>query len=151
LESRDLLITPLLDGSPGLVELLEADPEASLIFGNVLGQTRFLREEAEFERFKSAFAERMAPLLADRAWLSFHDRLSGALAPSFSAPFIASARLDDETVLRELYSQNERGTPQELFDHHSAGFFPANMPHAYFSWQIDGARHHLIEGVLHNP
>jgi hypothetical protein len=150
LESRDLLIAPLLDGSPGLAELLEADPEASLIFGNVLGQTRFLREELELERFKSAFRARIVPLLGGRSWLSFHDRLSGALAPSFNAPFFAPERLDDDAVLRQLYSQDGGGAPAELFDHQSDGFFPANMPHAYFSWQIDSARHHLIEGALHN-
>jgi|GEM_PF-354604 hypothetical protein len=150
LESRDLLIAPLLDGSSGLAELLQADPEASLIFGNVLGQTRFLREEAEFERFKSAFRERVVPLLDSRSWLSFHDRLSGTLAPSFSAPFLAPQRLDDHAVLRELYGRAPASAPQELFDHQSDGFFPANVPHAYFSWQIDGTRHHLIEGVLHN-
>jgi hypothetical protein len=147
LERRDLLIAPLLDNSAGLAELLEADPETSLIFGNVLGQTRFLRSESEFERFKSAFVQRITPLLGTRSWLSFHDRLSGTLAPSFNAPFLSRRRLDDEAVLRELYSQSEAGAPQELFDHQSDGFFPANLPHAYFSWQIDGARHHLIEGV----
>ena len=150
LESRDLLILPLLDNSAGLAELLESDPEASLIFGNVLGQTRFLREEFEFERFKSAFSERITPLLGSRSWLSFHDRLSGALAPSFNAPFRSPQRLDDDAVLRQLYPQDQAGAPQELFDHHSEGFFPASLPHAYFSWKIGSARHHLIEGVLQN-
>src|SRR5882724_3110057 len=42
LESQDRLIAPLLDGSTGLSELLESDPEACLVFGNVLGQARFL-------------------------------------------------------------------------------------------------------------
>jgi hypothetical protein len=150
LESRDLLLAPLLDGSAGLAELLEADHEACLIFGNVLGQTRFLREESEFERFKSVFRARITPLLGSRSWLSFHDRLSGALAPSFAPPFFAPERLDDRAVLRELYAQDRGGAPAELFDHQSDGFFPANMPHAYFSWQIDSKHHHLIEGVLHN-
>lgn len=150
LESRDLLIAPLLESGAGLAELLEADPQACLIFGNVLGQTRFLLEEAEFERFKSAFRERITPLLDSRSWLSFHDRLSGTLAPSFRAPFLVPERLDDHGVLRELYGQGHTGAPQELFDHQSDGFFPANVPHAYFSWQIDGKRHHLIEGLLHN-
>jgi hypothetical protein len=147
LESRDLLIAPLLDGSAGLAELLQADPEACLIFGNVLGQTRFLCEEAEVERFKAAFRERIGPELESRSWLSFHDRLSGTLAASFSAPFLAPERLDDDAVLRELYNQDRAGAPRELFDHQSDGFFPTNVPHAYFSWQIDSTRHHLIEGV----
>jgi len=128
LESRDLLLAPLLDGSAGLAELLEADPDASLIFGNVLGQTRFLREEAELERFKSAFRARITPLLASRSWLSFHDRLSGALAPSFRAPFFAPERLDDSTVLRELYSQGLGGAPAELFDHQSQEYRDSVLP-----------------------
>jgi hypothetical protein len=146
-ESRDLLIAPLLDGSPGLCELLEADPEQALVFGNLLGQARFLCPEPAFDQFKSAFRRRLVPLLDSRAWLSFHDRLSGPLAPSFSAPFLASQRLDDAAVLRELYPERGAGSPLTLFDHHSDGFFPESLPHAYFSWQIDATRHHLIEGV----
>ena len=147
LESRDRLIAPLLAGGPGLSELLESDPDVCLVFGNVLGQARFLCAEAEFDRFKSEFRERITPLLDSRSWLSFHDRLSGSLAPSFSAPFYASERLDDEVVLRELYSERSVGPPLALFDHHSDGFFPSGLPHAYFSWQIDAERYHLIEGV----
>jgi hypothetical protein len=147
LESRDLLIKPLLQGSDGLAELLAADPRASLVFGNVLGQTRFLCGEADFERFKSEFRARVVPLLASRAWLSFHDRLSGALSPRFEAPYRAPARLDDAAVLRNLYPTEPGGTPVELFDHQSEGFFPSHLPHTYFDWPIDRARHHLIEGV----
>jgi hypothetical protein len=146
-ESRDLLIAPLLDGGPGLAELLRADPEISLIFGNLLGQTRFLREEAEFQRFKAAFREQILPSLASRSWLSFHDRLSGPLSPTFSAPFRAPARLDDAAVLRDLYPSDRPGAPVELFDHQSDGFFPSSLPHVYFNWQIDRRRYHLIEGV----
>ncbi|MEO8903427.1 MAG: hypothetical protein ABI488_14540 [Polyangiaceae bacterium] len=147
LESQDLLIQPLLDGTSGLAELLRADPELCLIFGNVLGQTRFLCLEPEFERFQMAFRARLVPLLAGRAWLSFHDRLSGALSPHFHAPYRASARLDDAAVLRELYPSDQPGSSVELFDHHSGGFFPSTLPHAYFSWQIDRTHHHLIEAV----
>ena len=150
LETRDQLIRPLLDGSAGLAELLSADPELCLIFGNVLGQTRFLQTEAEFERFKAAFRERLVPLLAGRAWLSFHDRLSGPLAPRFHAPYRAASRLADSAVLSELYPVQEPGAPVELFDHHTDGFFPSALPHAYFHWQIDRTHHHLIEAVQSN-
>jgi hypothetical protein len=146
-ESRDLLLGPLLEGGEGLAELLTADPEASLVFGNVLGQVRFLLTESEFERFKSAFRERIVPLLESRAWLSFHDRLSGSLAPRFEAPYVTLARLDDAAVLRELYPTEQAGAPVELFDHQSEGFFASELPHAYFNWQIDRERYHLIEGV----
>jgi hypothetical protein len=147
IEPRDLLIAPLLSGGEGLPELLAADPDASLVFGNVLGQTRFLCSEAEFPNFKAAFRQRIAPLLAGRAWLSFHDRLSGSLSPRFDAPYISPARLDDVGVLRELYPSELGGPLVELFDHQSDGFFPSELPHAYFNWHIGRARYHLIEGV----
>jgi hypothetical protein len=150
LETRDHLILPLLQGGSGLEELLGADPALCLIFGNVLGQTRFLLPENEFERFKSAFRERLLPLFLGRAWLSFHDRVSGQLAPRFHAPYRATARLDDAALLRELYPSEPAAGTVELFDHHSEGFFPSTLPHAYFDWQIDGTHHHLIEGVRSN-
>ncbi len=146
-ETRDQLIQPLLDGSAGLAERLSADPELCLIFGNVLGQTRFLRSETEFERFKAAFQERVLPLLASRAWLSFHDRLSGPLAPEFRAPYRTTQRLDDAAVLRELYAADAPGAPVELFDYHTDDFFPSTLPHAYFHWQIDRTHHYLVEAV----
>jgi len=149
-ERRDALLAPLLDGRRGLAERLSADPELCLIFGNVLGQTRFLLAEADFERFKVAFRERIWPLLGSRAWLSFHDRLSGNLAPRFAARHRAPARLDDERLLSELYAADGVAKPVELFDHDSGGFFPESIPHSYFSWQIDRQRYHLIEGVMSN-
>ena len=149
-QTRDQLLQPLLDGSPGLPELLRADPELVLIFGNVLGQTRFLCPEAEFERFKRSFCERLLPLFAGRSWLSFHDRLSGPLAPRFHMPYRAPARLEDEAVLRDLYRADQPGSAAELFDHQSDGFFPSALPHAYFHWQLDRTHHHLIEAVRSN-
>jgi len=154
LEPADRLIAPLLDGGYGLAELLRADPSACLIFGNVLGQTRFLLQDPDFERFKSAFRERIVPLLAGRAWLSFHDRLSGSFAPNFRQPYTAPARLADSDLLRELYpsAPSDSGAAEvELFDHQSDRFFPSNLVHSYFHWQIDRARHHLIEGVMSAP
>ena len=151
LVQADQLVAPLLHGGEGFVELLRADPTACLIFGNVLGQTRFLLSDPEFERFKSAFREQVVPLLARRAWLGFHDRLSGNFAPVFAQPYTASSRLHDQAVLRELYSSVEGTATLELFDHQSDGFFPSRIPHSYFHWQIDRTRHHLIEGVISDP
>jgi hypothetical protein len=151
LEARDQLLTPLLEGARGLTELLDAEPERALIFGNVLGQTSFLLDDPEFGRFKSAFRERVWPRLEGRAWLSFHDRLSGPLAPSFSGRYRASHRLDDASVLRELYPAASGTGAVELFDHRSDGFFPSTLPHSYFDWPIDRVRHHLIEAVCSAP
>ncbi len=154
LERADRLIEPLLDGGhagDGLAELLRADPSACLIFANVLGQARFLVQDPDFERFKTAFRAQIGPLLAGRAWLSFHDRLSGSLAPNFEQPHTTPARLDDRAVLRELYPSAPGTAQVELFDHQSAGFFPRHLAHTYFRWQIERGQHHLIEGVMSVP
>ncbi len=146
-ERRDQLIRPLLDGTSGLAELLRSDARLPVVFCNVLGQTRFLLQDGEFFRFKAQFREQIVPLLESRAWLSFHDRLSGVLAPAFSAPFLAACRLSDAEVLSELYRAQSLTLSAELFDHQSDGFFPEQQPHAYFTWQIDRERFHLIEAV----
>jgi hypothetical protein len=151
IERRDQLLQPLLRGESGLVERLASDPGLGLIFGNVLGQTRFLLGESDFERFKAAFRDRIWPLLAGRGWLGFHDRLSGKLAPTFPAPHRAPSRLDDASVLRLLYPTDPGAGPVELFDHQSDGFFPSDAPHVYFNWQIERERWHLIEGVSSRP
>jgi hypothetical protein len=151
IERRDLLIRPLLDHQSGLAELLRAEPRASVVFCNVLGQTRFLMPDGEFSRFKAAFRQKIRPELESRAWLSFHDRFSGALAPSFNAPFTAPARLSDPQVLRDLYGDANGTDPIELLDHDSGEFFQSDLPHSYFTWQIDRERWHLIEGVKSEP
>lgn len=145
IERADLLLRPLIDGRGGLVELMAREPGASVVFCNVLGQTHFMLPDDDFARFKRGFRERVVPALAGRGWLSFHDRFSSALAPAFTAPYRAPARLTDEAALRELY----RGAEQrgELLDHDSADFFPAPLPHSYFDWEIARGFHHLIEGV----
>jgi hypothetical protein len=146
-EQSDRLVRPLLDGSSGLPELLEAQPGACVVFCNLLGQTRFLMTEDEAVRFKLAFRERVLPVLEQRAWLSFHDRLSGSLRPAFEAPLTAPSRLTDAEVLRDLYPAPSGVRQSELLDHDSDGFFPDRLPHSYFVWQIERARWHLIEGV----
>lgn len=146
LERRDLLLRPLLDGGDGLPELLASYPSQALIFCNVLGQTRFLLEDSEFDRFKAAFRERIGAQLSSRSWLSIHDRWSGRLEPEFDAPLETAVRLDD-TALRALYPRRGPSRAVELFDHQSDGFFPNARPHAYFSWQLAPNRFHLIEGV----
>lgn len=145
-ERRDLLLRPLLDGQGGLPELLASDPSQALVFCNVLGQTRFLLEDSEFERFKLAFRERIGPELGRRSWLSIHDRWSGKLEPHFDAPLETPARLEDD-ALRSLYPRRGPARVVELFDHQTDGFFPSARPHVYFSWQLAPNRFHLIEGV----
>jgi hypothetical protein len=146
-ERSDQLLRPLLDGTSGLAESLRSDPELAVVFCNVLGQTRFLMQDEEHARFKAAFRARIVPLLEQRAWLSFHDRLSGTLAPEFAQPMTLPARLTDAEVLSELYRADSALGSAELLDHGSDDFFPSDRPHTYFSWQIDREHHHLIEAL----
>ena len=150
-EREDWLLLPLLRGTPGIAERLREDPGLCLVFGNVLGQTRFLLTDSDFERFKAAFREQLWPLLSNRSWLSFHDRLSGKLAPSLTGMHRSAFRLDDTAVLHELYDTNAAAGTVELYDHQSDGFFPGHVPHAYFEWRIARERYHLIEGVMCAP
>lgn len=145
IERADALIAPLLNDGPGLPELLAADRERCLVFGNVLGQARFLMAESELERFKTAFRRRIVTQLPGRAWLSFHDRLSGNVAPELALPHDAPRRASD-AELGELYPAN--GGRIELFDHGTEGLFPAELPHRYLLWSIDSRHHHLIEAVM---
>lgn len=108
-------------------------------------------DDSDFAHFKSAFREQLGPLLIERAWLSFHDRLSGNFAPHFRQPYTAEARLEDAAVLQKLYPPTPGQPVQELFDHESEGFFPTDLPHSYFHWSIGGSRHHLVEGVMSVP
>jgi hypothetical protein len=144
----DLLIAPLLHGELGLGGLLEQEPHSALAFCNVLGQVRFLLSESDFERWLGAFRERIAPRLAGRAWFSFHDRVSGELAPRLEAPCLSPRALDDGELLARFYATApERARPFELTDHHTARIFPRELPRAYFAWQLAPARHYLVEGV----
>ena len=69
------------------------------------------------------------------------------MAPQLDMPFVASKRLDDAAVLRRFYAHDQSRGQVELFDHESHDFFPSHLTHAYFDWQIDRDRHHLIEAV----
>jgi hypothetical protein len=130
-----------------LPELLAEDDARCLVFGNLLGQVRFLMPDGDLERFKAAFASRIVPRLAGRAWLGFHDRVSSRVAPmpAPALPYDAPSRLGDDE-LGALYPAG--ASPVELFDHASDGLLPPELPHRYLHWPIDPRHHHLIEAVM---
>jgi hypothetical protein len=84
------------------------------------------------------------PLLDGSAGL---DRVSGAVAPTFAAPLVRPARKADADVLGDLYGTATPAELTELLDHEIEGVFPSELPHAYFTWQIDRERRHSIEAV----
>ncbi len=134
-----------------LQHMLETDPNTCLLFSNVIGQLRSLlnveaNDGPEFSRVRSAVNQ----AIAGHCWASFHDRVSGTLHPGFDEPVLANSRLSDEEVIELLYSAtplSRRLKDVRLIDHLTEGFFPAELPYAYFTWEIEPGRFHVIEAV----
>lgn len=134
---------------------LEAQGPAALLFSNFIGQIPVLlgvqdSEAPELRRVRDA----IRAALSGRSWASFHDRVSGALRPEFAQPLVADSRLSDDEVLATLYAESDAGTTYErveLLDHLTEGFFPAELPHAYFTWELEPGLFHLIEAVCSPP
>jgi hypothetical protein len=147
IESRDLLLRPLLTGSVGLDAVLDRYPRASLLFCNLLGQLLCDLPDADEARFKAAFGARILPRLSGRAWASIHDRWSldrdaTELAPaSLSFPTCPS---DQELGVAYFGAS---GAPVTALDHAVSGLFPEAWPRSYFSWQITPRALHVIEAV----
>jgi hypothetical protein len=134
-----------------LPKLLEQLPATCVLFSNVLGQLRGLLnvdddDGPEFARIKHAMAE----AIRGRSWASFHDRVSGYARPTCEHAVTSNSRLSDAEILELLYSEtprNRRNRNLKLIDHLTAGLLPANLPHSYFSWELEPGRFHLIEAV----
>jgi hypothetical protein len=134
-----------------LLELLDGLGSACVLFSNVLGQLRSLLEVSssgapELLRVR----ESVQKALVGRSWASFHDRVSGFARPTFDGVVISDARLSDEEVVAAAYESSVSATQlanTELLDHLTEGFFPADLPHAYFVWELAPGLFHLIEGV----
>ena len=134
-----------------LPKLVETQPDACLLFSNVIGQLRGLlnvqdAQAPELCRIRPAVAE----AIAGRSWASFHDRVSGYVHPTFVEPLLSNSRLTDEEVIDLLYDTtrvSKRSRDTKLIDHLTEGFFPPELPHAYFNWEIEPGRFHVIEAV----
>jgi len=132
-------------------KLLDRTRDTCVLFSNVIGQLRVLlrvdKDDApELVRVRQAVREG----IAERSWASFHDRLSGYLKPSLDRAQTAQSRLSDDEVLDLLYGESRparRRQGHQLVDHLTSGFFPVNRPHAYFNWEIEPGRVHLIEAT----
>ena len=150
-ESDDLL----LDDPERFRKRLDAEGDVCVLFSNIIGQFRVLldAETAEQPRF-SRLRSSLLSALGERSYASFHDRVSGGIEPLLDGAVVFDRRLDDREVVEQFYPGNDDvetmiradGTAP-LLDHLTAGFFPADQPHAYFAWQLLPGIHHLIEGT----
>ena len=118
----------------------------ALLFSNFLGQLSVIHEE---EAELSARKRRVTALLASRAgsWASFHDRVSGPVAPELPREGVReSRRLSDAEIIERFY-QRTSGARVELVDHRTEGLFEASRTHDYFAWALRPGQHHLIEAT----
>jgi hypothetical protein len=129
-----------------LAPLLERAAPCAVLFSNVIGQLASLVDQEKQSAAFAAIRGAVRAALPGRSWASFHDRVSGPLAPSIEKAH-ADARWSDAEVLRHAYATPDGPSLVELTDHFTEDFFPADVPHAYFRWQLDPGHFHLIEAV----
>lgn len=141
----------LLAAPERLQKLLEGLGPCALLFSNVLGQLRALLQVSSVEAPELVrVREAVQQALIGRSWASFHDRVSGFVRPSFEGLRTADTRLSDEELVAAAYdgpTSDASAGESELLDHLTEGFFPPNLPHAYFAWELAPGLFHLIEGV----
>jgi hypothetical protein len=152
-EVRFLTEDHLISEPERLIRLLESEGDVAILFSNVLGQLRVLTgadapNDPRLVRIRAAVAR----AIEGRSWASFHDRLSGLVAPEADPVVLTQARLDDSAILRRFYpslldTSHPIGETAELLDHLTAGFFPPDRSHAYFSWPLMPRVFHLIEAT----
>jgi hypothetical protein len=144
----DLLVRGLLGAGRDLTDLLDDEPQRAVLFCNVLGQVRFLLDDDAFDTWTAAFRARVVPALDGREWASFHDRVSGFVAPELGDACESMTALDDAALLARFYAHpraSRSGT--DLTDHLASGLWAPAMPRRYFSWELAPGRFHLIEGT----
>jgi hypothetical protein len=147
-ETRDLLLQPLLAGEPGLAALLEQRPRADVLFCNVLGQLQLALSDEQQASFCAAFQRRVLPQLSGRRWASFHDRWSlerAATAPPLPQPLLFARAPTDAELGVACFGAV--GPPVTVLDHGTARLFPDAAPHRYFGWQITPSALHVVEAV----
>jgi hypothetical protein len=144
----DLLVRGLLAPERDLRDLLADDPARAVVFCNLLGQVRFLLPDEAFDPWADAFRARVVPALATRGWVSFHDRLSGEVAPALGAGATSASGLDEDALVARFYAAPtvSRGTV-ELVDHLTGALWPSSLARRYFGWEVVPGRFHLIEGI----
>jgi hypothetical protein len=140
----------LLAGPDALARVLDAEGDAAVLFSNILGQVRVLLGATAIDDPRLAGVRRAVELaIRGRSWASFHDRVSGEIEPALEGRLDADRRLSDDEVREQFYSpvMPDGAAAPPLVDHLTAGFFPEDRPHAYFSWPLVPGVFHLIEAT----
>lgn len=116
-------------------DLLAKEPDAAVLFCNVLGQLRFAGfDEAEIAGHLTS----LPTLLEGHPWASFHEILSGETQatprtlPLAAAPF-------GEALLQQL------GLSGAWLDHGAGAVLPKTAPRDIVPWRFAPERLHLVE------
>ena len=140
--TRDAWIEPILRGRPAPIAAGTGD--TAILFSNFIGQLTFLVEEPLWPEFLRNWQGQVWPLLEAMPWASFHDRLSGPIAPAIARLRTPGERLGESQLL-QLYEAHRGG---ELLDHLTADLLPPGEHYGYFHWPLIPDQHHLIEAVV---
>jgi len=140
--THDVWVEPVLRGDGPRSGWLR--PDTALFFSNFVGQLMFLVADPVWPEYQRAWRERVWPLLETMPWASFHDRLSGPIAPTIESHKLDGTRLSDSKLLK-WYGSHEAG---ELLDHASGDLLPTGASYGYFHWPLTPDQHHLIEAVV---
>ncbi len=140
--------------------LLAANPDAAVLFCNVLGQLPLLGPdladdvipeptEGSFERWLLELPE----ALAGHSWASFHDRLSGPLRPEGIDPDALVPWRSSEDLAAELYAPTDEperthgeGVELALNDHRTS-LLARERPRYELVWELEPAVFHLVEAI----
>lgn len=131
-----------------LAPLLSSLGDSAILFCNVLGQVRHVLgvEEADAPAFMAVRAAVNAAL-PGRSWASFHDRVSGSVAPTLEDPMASDHRWSDDELLEQAFYVGAEPLKALLVDHAMQGFFPEALPHLYLRWELEPGVFHVIEAV----
>ncbi|MEY4582749.1 MAG: hypothetical protein RL701_7452 [Pseudomonadota bacterium] len=145
--TRDAWLDPVRHGNPLPRELLGAD--SALLFSNIIGQIPYLLATDEYPDWRREWCRQLFPWLEQTPWASFHDRVSGDVAPFAALPTEPGVLSDAE--VSALYEANPTSQLIELNDHRSQDLLPAGYHYRYLHWPITPSMHHLIECVFGGP
>jgi hypothetical protein len=153
-DSRDHL-SPGPDGFAiePLRALLAAHPTSAVLFCNILGQLPLLGEDrspdhrddappvGSYEHWLRALPE----VMGARSWATFHDRLSGTVAPQgIDETQLAPWRSSEDLVLAHYPLTDDPNLA--LVDHRTSALSP-ETPRRQFVWELSPGLFHLIEAM----
>jgi hypothetical protein len=144
--TEDVWLRPLNEGD-GIPEALLSD--SALLFSNFIGQVSYLLAPGQYTTFRKAWRTSLFPFLERTPWASFHDRVSGDVAPYAALPTHAASLSDAE--VSALYEDDPAHDRIELNDHRSQELLPRGYSYRYLHWPLTRSKHHLIECVLGGP